>query len=238
VNPGNGNQGENPGNGDQGETPDDPPNGTPDGSTPAEEVTCDDLKHGTPGLYGLCIAFCEAHDCVPTFTAAGELDLSSCKKNDRKILDKYRSKRREGDPDMPCLPATIASEDPATACPCWSQDQLSKFPYRLYGSDIAESDMLCMIGQQYSEDDSCWAAMDYVGETMVLADGTVVFVDLSLFGGECGVPYCQGFIGCDQENQEDCPDWLPTSDVYLDLNEEEYLNCRDQIQQLEPYCNY
>ncbi len=36
--------------------------GTPDGETPAHEGVCDVLIGQTPGLYGLCIAFCEAQD--------------------------------------------------------------------------------------------------------------------------------------------------------------------------------
>ena len=37
---------------------------TPDGETPAEETVCDPLKADgiTKGLYGLCVAFCEAQD--------------------------------------------------------------------------------------------------------------------------------------------------------------------------------
>ena len=38
---------------------------TPDGETPANEGVCDELMFYTPGLYGLCVAFCEAQDCVP-----------------------------------------------------------------------------------------------------------------------------------------------------------------------------
>lgn len=36
---------------------------TPDGETPANEGVCDELIGLTPGLYGLCVAFCEAQDC-------------------------------------------------------------------------------------------------------------------------------------------------------------------------------
>ena len=37
---------------------------TPDGLAPVNEGVCDDLIGGTPGLYGLCVAFCEAQDCT------------------------------------------------------------------------------------------------------------------------------------------------------------------------------
>ena len=36
---------------------------TPDGMTPAEESVCDELHEATPGLFGLCVAYCEAQDC-------------------------------------------------------------------------------------------------------------------------------------------------------------------------------
>ena len=35
---------------------------TPDDATPANEDVCLDLKNYTPGLYGLCVAYCEAQD--------------------------------------------------------------------------------------------------------------------------------------------------------------------------------
>ena len=37
---------------------------TPDGNTPAQETVCDPLHEAgiTKGLYGLCVAFCEAGD--------------------------------------------------------------------------------------------------------------------------------------------------------------------------------
>lgn len=86
---------------------------TPDGETPAEESVCDDLKWATPGLYGLCVAFCEAQDCEPDFSLANPLE--NCRPASRKILDNYRKKMQPGDPDMPCI------QEP---CPCWSPDEL------------------------------------------------------------------------------------------------------------------
>ena len=35
---------------------------TPDGSTPAIETVCNQFKDDIPGLYGLCVAYCEAQD--------------------------------------------------------------------------------------------------------------------------------------------------------------------------------
>ena len=79
---------------------------TPDGETPANEGVCDQLVGGTPGLYGLCVAYCEAQDhtdAVPSDPPA------------RKILDVYNKRRKIGDPEMPCIQAP---------CPCWSEDDL------------------------------------------------------------------------------------------------------------------
>ena len=171
---------------------------------------------------------------MPEFDENGELDLSTCKKNDRKVLDNYRRKMKDGDPDMPCLPSVIANEDPATACPCWSLEQLSHFPYGTYGWDIEGSERLCGLDAHRQDFRGCNLDSDYVGETVFLLDGTVAFIDLSVTASDCGTLECQGFFGCNPE--ENCPEWMPVSDTFLDLTEEEYLNCRDQLRQLEPYC--
>lgn len=80
---------------------------TPDGETPANEGVCNVLQGGTPGLYGLCVAYCEAQD----------LDLVGDKETpNAKILANYRKKMQAGDPDMPCV---------QVPCPCWSAEQLA-----------------------------------------------------------------------------------------------------------------
>ncbi len=79
---------------------------TPDGQTPANEGVCDSLQGGTPGLYGLCVAYCEAQD----------FDTANVKTPSKRILQNYRKKMRDGDPDMPCL---------QTPCPCWSADEMA-----------------------------------------------------------------------------------------------------------------
>jgi len=86
---------------------------TPDGETPAVESVCDDLQGGTPGLYGLCIAYCEAQDLDDIdFT---NLENSKKAAPNRKILENYRKKMKPGDTDMPCL---------AAPCPCWDETEL------------------------------------------------------------------------------------------------------------------
>jgi hypothetical protein len=79
---------------------------TPDGETPANEGVCDVLQGGsTPGLYGLCVAYCEAQD----------LDTFDKSPPSEKILANYRKKMQAGDLDMPCI---------QVPCPCWSASEL------------------------------------------------------------------------------------------------------------------
>ena len=86
---------------------------TPDGQTPAEETVCDVLQSGTPGLYGLCVAYCEAQDLNDI--NFDDLEGSIKSAPHRRILTNYRKKMQPGDMDMPCL---------AAQCPCWEADEL------------------------------------------------------------------------------------------------------------------
>ena len=54
---------------------------TPDTETPANEGVCDGLLGATPGLYGLCVGFCEAQDCEADYDqATGEVTFdASCR---------------------------------------------------------------------------------------------------------------------------------------------------------------
>ncbi len=71
---------------------------TPDGFPPANEGVCDDLTTATPGLFGLCVAFCEAQDCDPDLTA--DDPFASCKPGSQKVLAQYNKRKGAGDPDM------------------------------------------------------------------------------------------------------------------------------------------
>ena len=81
---------------------------TPDGETPANEGVCDMLFNNgvTKGLYGLCVAYCEAQD----LDEFGDEDPPN-----NKILENYNRKKQNSDPDMPCVRAP---------CPCWSPAEL------------------------------------------------------------------------------------------------------------------
>ena len=83
---------------------------TPDGETPAVEEVCDTLIGATPGLYGLCVAYCEAHDA----DLLSEPDVPN-----RNILRNYNTKKTKFDPPMPC--AQIEEVDD---CVCWTADEL------------------------------------------------------------------------------------------------------------------
>ena len=87
---------------------------TPDGMTPAKETLCDPLADATPGLYGLCVAMCEAQDCKATLDPeTGEVDFDeSCNPSAERILENYNRKAGPSDPPMPCV---------EIACPCWSE---------------------------------------------------------------------------------------------------------------------
>ena len=93
---------------------------TPDGETPANESVCDVLQGGTPGLYGLCIAFCEAQDHAALTDPITEEELAALASAvpSGRILNNYNKKKLDGDPDMPC----ISVVEP---CPCWTSDELS-----------------------------------------------------------------------------------------------------------------
>lgn len=79
-----------------------------DGLPPSEESACDVLNADgiTPGLFGLCNAYCEAKDCDGY--PEGE-EPHSC----GRLLANYENRAGESDPVMPCL-----QEEP-TVCPCW-----------------------------------------------------------------------------------------------------------------------
>ena len=87
---------------------------TPDDETPANEGICDGLIGFTPGLYGLCVAFCEAQDCEPDFSL--EDPFENCNPSSEKLLEIYRRRKQDSDPGMPCI---------KSPCPCWTPEELA-----------------------------------------------------------------------------------------------------------------
>jgi hypothetical protein len=90
---------------------------TPDGLTPADENVCDPLRSATPGLYGLCFAYCEAHD-AELISPQGDPDELNTP--NQKILANYNRKKKELDPPMPCV------VEETEACPCWTSAELKE----------------------------------------------------------------------------------------------------------------
>ena len=85
---------------------------TPDGETPAEETVCDGLRDNSPGLYGLCVAMCEAQDMDQSNPDNVFAALTSAP--NFKLLKKYRNRMKPGDPDLPCLPITCPIAEKTT----------------------------------------------------------------------------------------------------------------------------
>jgi len=90
---------------------------TPDGMTPAEEEVCDVLHDATPGLYGLCVAYCEAQDC----DSIGAALSGQCQAPSPRLLEIFERKRRDGDPHMPCLETELPEPPP---CRCYGVENL------------------------------------------------------------------------------------------------------------------
>lgn len=103
---------------------------TPDGETPANEGVCDSLMDATKGLYGLCVAYCEAQD----------LDSIDKTPPSTKILANYRKKMNAGDLDMPCV---------QVSCPCFSDTELNA----MVGDGIASCSSRLIAGKLRVTDD-------------------------------------------------------------------------------------
>ncbi len=123
---------------------------TPDGQSPADETVCDPLKADgvTKGLYGLCVAFCEAQDVASIAAPLTEDELSALLADAPSgiILESYNKKKTDSDPAMPC----IMDEAP---CPCWTNEELveingqqpSGLPYGVFNCQHALTGTVDMI---------------------------------------------------------------------------------------------
>lgn len=99
---------------------------TPDRHTPANEDVCyvTQAPGVTKGLYGRCVAFCEARD-IADFSdpiTQAELDDLEASVPQGRILEKYNEKKSATDPAMPCI--NVAANE----CPCWTEVQIAAFP--------------------------------------------------------------------------------------------------------------
>jgi len=112
---------------------------TPDGQTPAEETICDPLmaEDVSQGLYGLCIAFCEAQDIADEELPITEAELLALQDAapSGSILNSYNNIKKETDPDMPCIVVD-------STCPCWTAEELAVIDGM--ASDGSSLDTLCV----------------------------------------------------------------------------------------------
>ena len=80
---------------------------------------CDGLQSATAGLYGLCLAFCEAQNCAPDITQPDP--FAGCTPSSERILELYNQLKTPNDPDMPCV-------EQESVCPCFSASDLEAIP--------------------------------------------------------------------------------------------------------------
>ncbi|EGR3070285.1 hypothetical protein DMW20_12045 [Vibrio parahaemolyticus] len=145
--------------------------GTPDGYTPSNEGVCDVLIQSTPGLYGLCVAFCEAQDhfdeSVPVTQDEVEQYVSEARRANQ-IYENYNKRKDINDPEMPCV--VIQNEQ----CPCWDEVEIDTIATTngIYVSNnissyILDGFNLFFVGNSRKGDSSC--RFRYLGD-----DGSLV----------------------------------------------------------------
>lgn len=115
---------------------------TPGKTTPASEPMCDTLVDATPGLYGLCVAMCEAQHCVAEynpFTQQVDFD-SSCSPSSDQLLANYM---KLADPSKdPPLPPCVQ-----IPCSCWTEAEIDKIGGSQSGSVTND---FCFLGDSFS----------------------------------------------------------------------------------------
>ena len=80
---------------------------------PAQSV-CDGLIGLTPGLYGLCVAYCDAQSCDAEGAKSGQCKRT---KPNESVLRNYNRKMQAGGPPMPCV------APPTSPCPCLTEEE-------------------------------------------------------------------------------------------------------------------
>jgi hypothetical protein len=86
------------------------------------ENVCEFLSGGSPGLYGLCTAFCQNHDNdYSSLSALDQVDAIAQDTPSSRILANYNKKMQPGDPTMPCLVPDVVPDE----CPCWQPSDLA-----------------------------------------------------------------------------------------------------------------
>jgi len=89
-----------------------------DGQTPRVETMCEETyktQSATPGLYGLCVAYCEAGDFNDVRNDDDSLSKYIAAKG--KLLERFNHLKKAADPELPCLAQGT--------CPAFTAEQLS-----------------------------------------------------------------------------------------------------------------
>ncbi len=203
---------------------------TPDGVTPVNEGVCDELKDGTPGLYGLCVAFCEAQDIASIEQPITEEDLATLEGSapSGKILANYDKKKQPGDPEMPC----IKVEEP---CPCWSAEELAELDGIMWDGRPSYStspatpdgkacwDVSSLINPNYMYENIFSYEIDYLTQYAYTAAEATNYISY-------------GTYRCVFTRYRNGPNGT-SSQTYIDTNsgltEEQYLACRDSLRDFQ-----
>lgn len=133
---------------------------TPDGQTPNQENICNTLTGATSGLFGLCIAYCEAQDCDYDGVLSGQ-----CKKPNHKILENYNRIKQVDDPEMPCIP----EPEPDQSCPCFNANDL----VMLNLDKCHDTDATTFRVTTLSESGSTCSTGNFAGDQTLLSSGEI-----------------------------------------------------------------
>ncbi len=126
----------------------------PDRETPANASVCDVLllHEATPGLHGLCVAFCEVQGHPNILAAITKQDIRALEDAapSGRILANYDRKKTDNDPDMPCMNPTTVT-DP---CPCWAEAELAEIDGIMWDGTASSSDDRWETGGRMCHDSS------------------------------------------------------------------------------------
>jgi len=78
---------------------------------------CSELLGGTRGLFGLCVRYCAAQNCIDV---AGEDAPRACAMGAPHYLERYNARKSASDPEMPCI-----KQPEESSCPCWTDGELA-----------------------------------------------------------------------------------------------------------------
>ena len=93
---------------------------------------CDPLRAQgtTPGLHGLCVAYCESRDLSSALETRNPKFAARLADSRQKFLDRYNQRRQASDPAMPCV------VEESNACSCWATKQVNP---ELWNNKISSS---------------------------------------------------------------------------------------------------